>query len=344
MASLPGSSQEQFNVVRTSKKSTMAADKETNFEQTGGHPRVRGSPPPNAPRGPAAFRGRGRGFGRSYYPSRGNGRGRGRGATGFFNQAQSSALDQGAVFIDSRTEFPIIGETGLGRHSQTLSTSSAASTVGVASEISNPEFRASTTAVGIPQGPAWNPPKGPRAYMMRQDQPRIQRTRTSSSSSSIHRAVTDRSPSPRKSRVVGRDEKQNLKTYSAIVAGLNKGLKAKLGTSDGSGFVQCEDMGGVAEEEGHKVAGSSRGESSKKSFVLSEEVETAYEQVSVPLAYRDANNVASHRARTADIPANELVKFSFSVDRPGWVRTTDEFMVLEFGSAGPITLRRNGPS
>lgn len=305
---------------------------------------VRGSPPPNAPRGPAAFRGRGRGFGRSYYLTRGSGRGRGKGATGLFSPAQSSALDQGAVFIDSRTDFSIIGETGLRRNSQTLSSSSAASIVGVAPKVSNPGFRTSTTAVGIPQGPAWNPPKGPRAYMMRQNQPRIQRTRTSSSSSSTYRAATDRSPSPRESRVVGRDEKQNLKTYSAVVAGLNKGLKAKVEASDSSGLIQCESMRGVAGEAGNKVAGSSSGESSKKSFVLGEEVETANQQVSVPLAYRDSNNTASHRPRTANIPANELVKFSSSVDRPGWVRTTDEFMVLEFGSAGPITLWRNGLS
>lgn len=321
----------------------MAANNETNLEQTGDHPMIRGSPPPNTPRAPAALRGRGRDSGRSYHLSRGHGRGRDRSATGSLNQAQPSSLEKGVVFTDSQTEFPIIGESGSRRNSQTHLTS-AASIVGVASEVSNPESRTSTPTVCIPQGPAWNPPKGPRKYMMYQNRPRTQRTRASSDSSSMHRA-SGRLSSPAESQVADKVKKQKLETYSAVVAGLNKGLKAKVEAPHGSGLVQRERVREASEKKDDKALRSSDAGSSKKSFVASEEAETAYEQVSIPLAYRDANQTASpvkRRARTVELPANELVKFSASVHRPGCIRTTDEFMVLEFGSAGPITLHKIG--
>lgn len=327
----------------------MAAFMETNFEQTGGDPRIHASPPSNAPRAPAAFRGRGRGFGQSYYSNRGSGRGRDRGrgrgrvATRAFNNAHSSALDSGGFSINSRAEFPVIGETDLGHQPQTVCSSSAASTVGVASEVSKQESRTITPLVGIPQGPAWNPPKGPRKYMMYQNQPRTQRTRTFSSSSSMNHA-SDRFTPHAEGQVAGEDEKKNLKTYSAVVAGLNKGLRAKVEASDGSEHIQRGSMGDGSDKEGEMVVRSSSGASSKKSLTVGEEVE---KQVTAPLAYRDTkhSDISFKRpSTTAERPENELVNFSSSVGRPGWVRTTDEFMVLEFGSAGPITLRRGGPS
>ncbi|TID20315.1 Tuberous sclerosis 2 [Venturia nashicola] len=322
---LPGCSPEQFD-VRFSTQSTIAADRKTDFEQTEGDPMFHASPPPNAPRAPAAFRGRGRGrgFERSRYTSRGHGggRGRGRSSTESSNQTQSSALDRGAVSIVSQAGFPIIGETGLGRHPQALCSFSAASTVGATAGASDPESQISTPVVGIPQGPAWNPPKAPRKYLMYQNQAQTQRTRTSSSS--MQRA-SGSIPSLTGSQVAEKDEKQNLKTYAAVVAGLNQGLKAKVEASDGPGHVLRKGMGEYS----------------------GEEVETVYEQNSVPMAERDANyfiRSMEGREKSAERFVDEPVKISSSVDRPGWVRTTDEFMVLEFGSAGPITLRRDGPS
>ncbi|RDI87750.1 Tuberous sclerosis 2 [Venturia inaequalis] len=343
----PSPSQERFK-VRTSKKPLIAGDMKTDTEQTGGGPITRASPPPNAPRAPAASRGRGRGFGRSSYSGLGSGqgRGRGRGTTGFFNQAQSSALDGGRTSMDSRTESPVIGETGLGHHHRIACPSFAASTTGVASDVSNAEYQHSSPAVGIPQGPAWNPPRGPRKYMMYQNQPQSQRNRTYSSSSSMHRG-SGRVQFPKERQVIGQNEKQSLKTYSAVVADLNDGLNAKVEASYSPGHVRHESMRYGSVSEGDMAVRSSSRESSNNSWVENEETETADEQVLVPLTQEDADHAPStvkHRMKTEELPAEELVKFSSSVDRPEWVRTTDEFMVLEFGSAGPITLRRDGTS
>jgi hypothetical protein len=331
---------------------------------------MRSSLPLNTPRGPTMSRGRGRGLGSSFFPNRGtalyNSRGRGRGATRVFGPAQYSDRSftpgQGATFEHFRTNIPLSEESGFGQQASagaergllpihTATSLSAESTVIATSEPPSPEARKSTPATNIPRGPAWNPPKGPRAYAMHHNQPRGYQLRVSSSSN-IRYAV-DTELSSLASQATEVEDEQSMKIYSVVVAGLNEGLKIKAKSSEGTEPVEYDDKASTFDEIGNKLIWMADGWLPKNSSVLAKESpETTYEQVLIPPAYTDASRIASTTSGAqlqvgfpglvdADDPVNMVVEFVPSVDRPGWVRTTDEYMVIEFGSTGPITLRRN---
>jgi hypothetical protein len=135
--------------------------------------------------------------------------------------------------------------------------------------------------------------------------------------------------------------------YSAVVAGLNKELKAKFESTGDEEVVRFD-------EEGNELIWVIDGWSPKKWFVFEdEEPETSYSETS---KVTSQNTIQTGTANSSQISqavrpssvnasgATPIVEFAPSVSRPGWVRTRDEYMVLEFGSTGPITLRRSTSS
>jgi hypothetical protein len=145
--------------------------------------------------------------------------------------------------------------------------------------------------------------------------------------------------------------------YSSVLHGLNKGLKDKAESSENPHPVESDGRGNGIDEEGNELI-FANGVWSFKLATAKKDHETSYEHVSMPPTQENAIKTARTSrvrqgevgmanpgdANQADDPDNEVVEFSVSLDRPRWTRTTDEYMVLEFGSAGPITLRRKASS
>lgn len=182
---------------------------------------------------------------------------------------------------------------------------------------------------------------------MHHNQPRIRLGRNSSSSR--RRNAEEAVQASKNQRITGDGEKESSKTYSAVAAGLNRELGDKANNSNHYRSVQLGHMGKASDKTSSQLARMDGSRSSKKSSQRDGELEVIYEQVQIPETCKDANKTVStansaSQIQTGEISANNIVLLAPSIDRPGWVLTSDEFMVLEFGSADSITLRRDAPS